>query len=1004
MMKNRMIVVLAATVAVAWGATVRGAQISKPNMVFLLADDMNRDTWGAYGGKDCKTPNIDQLASEGMRFDRAYCSVAMCAPFRQELYSGRTPWRTGTLPNHSKSKPGTRSIPHYLQPLGYRVALIGKAHIGPEEAYPFERLDAPRVKGGGKNASLVQGAMAFIDSCKEEGKPFCLFICSSDSHAPFTSGDRSIYNADDFTIPPYWLDTPALREVLVKYYAEITNFDALVGQTRKQLEERGVWSNTIFMVCGEQGAQLPFAKWTCYDNGLRTGLVAHWPRVIKPGSVVDELISTADITPTFVDAAGGILKPGDCDGKSFLKTLKGEPQVLHEHVYGAFTNCRIIGNRERVYPIRVIRDKEYSLIYNPNFKELTSNTTLTGVLARSGYADARRADTENQATANSFYDIRDTSPKAKVLVHKLNHRPEYELYDLRKDPYELKNEIDNPEYKQAADTLKELLCQRLVELGDSDPIATERALIDEKKKEAAIKKTQKIRTKKAGTKPFSYRLTAKPITATSAATPTYGKQTPNILIILADDYGWGDVSCNNPEIELKSPAVDRLAREGIRFTNAHTPSAVCSPTRYGLLTGRYPWRSYMKQRVLSGYCPALITEDRVNIASYLKSEGYRTGGFGKWHLGLDWAAKKDASMDWRDHWQTRSGKMIVEAGRAIDHTAPIQNSPVDIGFDTYFGTPSNCTRLPFFIQDNHVVGPVSPNKHGMLQDPGCVRNQVDDRYVAKAIRFLEDHEKNHQDQPFFIYLPLNAIHSATGGGPSRFQGKSRLGAREDKIFWVNHSVEKMLAALDRMNLVDDTLVIFTSDNGPTRNPDAIAKGHHAAGPYRGFKTCVWDGGTRVPFLARWPGHIPAGVTTDQLFGLTDVLSTVAALCGSPLPDGAGPDSVNQLPVLFQDKEQIVERPPLVTVSNWGIPSVRRGKWKAIFGSKWSGGIRSKHYGPENIPADVPDDAPSLGQLYDISTDPYETHDLWESHPEVVASLRRELERIQQLDKSDDIRW
>ena len=390
-MKTQMIAVLAAMVAVNCGASTNAEQESKPNIVFLLADDMNRDTWGIYGSKDCKTPNIDQLAKEGMRFDRAYCSVAMCAPFRQELYSGRTPWRTRTLPNHSKSTPDTKSIPHYLRPLGYRVGLIGKYHVGPDDSYPFEKLESLRVKGGDKNASLVKGAMAFVDSCEDQDKPFCLFICSSDSHAPFTSGDRSIYNADDFTIPPYWLDTPILRETLVKYYAEITNFDSLVGQTRKQLEERGLWSNTIFVVCGEQGTQLPFAKWTCYDNGLRTGLVAHWPGVIKPGSVVDELISTADITPTFVDAAGGTLEPGDCDGKSFLETLKGESQVLHEHVFGAFTNCRIIGNRERVYPIRVIRSKEFSLIYNPNYQDITSNTTLTGVLAKSGLVeDARR--------------------------------------------------------------------------------------------------------------------------------------------------------------------------------------------------------------------------------------------------------------------------------------------------------------------------------------------------------------------------------------------------------------------------------------------------------------------------------------------------------------------------------------------------------------------------------------------------------------------------------------
>ncbi|MEM7395672.1 MAG: sulfatase, partial [Verrucomicrobiota bacterium] len=361
----------------------------KPNIVFLLADDMNRDTWGAYGGQDCKTPHIDQLAREGMRFDRAYCAVAMCAPFRQELYSGRSPWRTGTLPNHSKSKAGTRSIPHYLKPLGYRTALIGKSHIGPAEAYPFEKIKMEKTKRDGKeNTRLVEGARTFIASCTEENQPFCLFVASSDSHMPFSSGDPSAYDAKSFTIPPYWLDTPELRETLVKYYAEITNFDQLVGRMRRMLEDRGVWKNTIFMVCSEQGTQLPFAKWTCYDNGLHTGLVAHWPGVIEPGSVAAELISTADITPTLVDAAGGNLKPDDCDGKSFLKTLKGESEVLHEYVFGAFTNCRIIDNRERVYPIRVIRNKKFSLIWNPNYQEITSNVSLSGVLLRLGLTEA----------------------------------------------------------------------------------------------------------------------------------------------------------------------------------------------------------------------------------------------------------------------------------------------------------------------------------------------------------------------------------------------------------------------------------------------------------------------------------------------------------------------------------------------------------------------------------------------------------------------------------------
>ena len=165
-------------------------EATRPNIVFILADDMNRDTWGAYGSVDCKTPHIDRLASEGMRFERIYCAVAMFAPFRQELYSGRSPWRTGTLPNHSKSKPDTRSIPHYLKPLGYRVALVGKSHVGPGECYPFEYFPGDKDKSRDPNPGYLKNAREFIDSCTQEGKPFCLFIASSDSHGPYTTGDQ----------------------------------------------------------------------------------------------------------------------------------------------------------------------------------------------------------------------------------------------------------------------------------------------------------------------------------------------------------------------------------------------------------------------------------------------------------------------------------------------------------------------------------------------------------------------------------------------------------------------------------------------------------------------------------------------------------------------------------------------------------------------------------------------------------------------------------------------
>ncbi len=460
----------------------------KPNVVFILADDMSRDTWGAYGCKECKTPNIDRLAKDGARLDRAYCSVAMCAPFRQELYSGRSPWRTGTLPNHSKSVAGTKSVVHYLKPLGYRVALLGKSHVGPNECYPFERLGDVSKKVDANPETLAK-AQAFLDDCKRSDNPFCLFIGSHDSHAPFTTGDTSAYDPKKLTVPPYWVDTPQLREEMVKYYAEITNFDNLVGMMRKELEKRKLWDNTIFMVCSEQGTQLPFAKWTCYDNGLRTGFVMRWAGVTRPGSIVKDLVSTADVTPTLVEAAGGTLEPGACDGMSFLPLLKGkELEQPRKYVFGAFTNCRIIDNRERVYPIRSVRDRQFSLIYNPNHGNITSNVSLSQALKM---IQGENAGSKSLNLAASWVPRAKKDNRAKALVHKLHHRPEYELYDLSKDPYELENKADDPSHKKTLARLKKALHAKLAKLGDPDPIATEKSFVRSeggKKKKPSKKK------------------------------------------------------------------------------------------------------------------------------------------------------------------------------------------------------------------------------------------------------------------------------------------------------------------------------------------------------------------------------------------------------------------------------------------------------------------------------------------------------------------------------------
>jgi uncharacterized sulfatase len=454
--------------------------------VFVFSDDVNRDSWGVYGNPDCKTPNIDRLAAEGMRFDRAYCTVAMCAPFRQELYSGRTPWRTGTLANHSKSVSGTTSLPHYLKPLGYRVGLLGKTHIGPRDSYPFEYMN------GKSNDDFVDATEKFVASCQSERKPFCLFIASHDGHAPHNTGDASKYPPDKLTIAPYWLDTPELRTGLSKYYAEVTNFDALVGRTRELLEKKGILDNTVLVVCSEQGIQFPFAKWTCYDNGLHIGLVARFPKLVKAGSVADQLISLGDVAPTFVELAGGSLKAPDCDGNSFVSVLKGEPGKINEYVYGAFTNCRIIDNRQRIYPIRSIRDKRFTLIYSPNHQSVTSNVTLTAALNILEETNVTTKKARKPNIAVSWATRRNSDKRAAFLFERLFRHPEFALFDRENDPYEENDLANDSTHTKTLARLKNALLERLDSLGDSDPIATEKKIAGG----AGKKKNQKKRNAK----------------------------------------------------------------------------------------------------------------------------------------------------------------------------------------------------------------------------------------------------------------------------------------------------------------------------------------------------------------------------------------------------------------------------------------------------------------------------------------------------------------------------
>jgi arylsulfatase A-like enzyme len=453
---------------------------------------------------------------------------------------------------------------------------------------------------------------------------------------------------------------------------------------------------------------------------------------------------------------------------------------------------------------------------------------------------------------------------------------------------------------------------------------------------------------------------------------------PNIVLILADDLGYGDLPCYNKDSKIPTPNLDRLAGQGMRFTDAHTPSSLCTPTRYGLSTGRYCWRTSLKRGVLNGYSPFLIEPKRLTLASLLKQHGYVTAGIGKWHLGLGDAAK-------------------------TDFRKPLRPGPRSVGFDSYFGIPASLDMPPYVFIDNEGVTEAPSETiadsamrrkggggfwRGGAIAPHFKHVDVLPTLTEKAIGFVR---KQSADKPFFLYLALTGPH--TPWMPTaEFRGKSKAGYYGDFVAQVDASVGRLLQTLDEGKLAENTLLIFTSDNGAHWLPEDIEKwGHRANDGLRGQKSDLWEGGHRVPFLARWPGHIQASSTSKELICLTDVLATVAAVIGAKLPDDAGEDSYNILPALRGDKLDTPIREAIVHHSGDGTFAIRQGPWKLAMA------LGSHGF---SVPHDIkPKPGGPQGQLYNLDDDPREQKNLWLEKPEIVARLTALLAKYQREGRS-----
>ncbi|MFC1761207.1 arylsulfatase [Planctomycetota bacterium] len=451
---------------------------------------------------------------------------------------------------------------------------------------------------------------------------------------------------------------------------------------------------------------------------------------------------------------------------------------------------------------------------------------------------------------------------------------------------------------------------------------------------------------------------------------------PNIIYILADDLGYGDVQCLNPERgKIATPRMDQLAAQGMVFTDAHSSSAVCTPTRYGILTGRYNWRTRLQSFVLMGYSQPLIAKDRMTVADFLKEQGYSTAAIGKWHLGLNLP--------------TSDGKPATKQGDNVDWKGVIADSPVHHGFDYFYGISASLDMPPYiYIENDRFVGECTVRKNFWKKREGPAHADFEAVDVLPEIgrKTVDYITQQKAGKPFFVYVALTSPHSPISVA-QEWRKKSPLGEYGDYVMQTDHVIGVIADAIDAAGLRENTLFVVTSDNGcsatPSNAPALEAQGHYSSAQYRGFKSDLWEGGHRVPFIVRWPGVVNAGTESDQTICLTDLMATCSELLDASYPETEGVDSVSFLSAL-KGKPIVSTRNGIVHHSISGHFAYRQGKWKLLLAKGSSGWTSPKEN--EAAKEGVP-----VAQLYDMENDPDEKHNLYASRPEVAAGLLKLLE-------------
>ncbi len=918
-----------------------------PNIVVIFADDLGYGDLGCFGHPSIRTPNLDRMAAEGMRFTDFYSAAEVCTPSRAALLTGRYPVRSGMCHDRFRvlRAQSTGHLPEseitlaeQLKTRGYATAFVGKWHLGVWSNNPaghpsrhgFDHtFGLPHSNDMNATPAAPRGAPARLDQdpawwnsplwrddtvveqptdqstlTRRYTEEAVRFI-SQTKDAPFF-----LYFAHTFPHVPLFASEPFRGKSPRGLYGDVVEeLDWSVGRVLDALKSAGVERNTLVVFTSDNGPWLTQGlaggsagllregKGSTWEGGMRVPALAWWPGTVPAGSVCRDVVCTMDLFPTCSALAGASL-PADraIDGTDVSALLRGGAAPVREPYF--------FHRGTRLFAVRTGRWK-------------------THFLTQPGYG----------------------SPKAA------EHEPPL-LYDVQTDPSESVN----------------------VAAQHPEVVAQARAAVEKFRATLVPAPTQMEAT-----------------VADAAALPAPAK--PNIVFILCDDLGWGDLRCLNSQAKIPTPHADRLAREGMVFTDCHSSSAVCTPTRYGLLTGRYNWRSRLKKGVLGGMSPPLLEPGRPTVASFLKEQGWRTAAIGKWHLGMEWTRQPAAEAFGDD----------IEKGAdgwRVDFTAPIQRGPLTAGFDEFFGIAASLDMVPYaFIEGDRVTDvPTTDKDFPMMEGRRAGRTrrgpaaadfeavEVLPRLVDRAVHFISQQASEaEKGTPFFLYLPLASPHTPIVPSAD-WAGRSGLNPYADFVMQTDAALGAVLDALDRGGVADRTLVIFTSDNGcsPQANFNELrAQGHDPSGPFRGTKADIFEGGHRVPFLARWPGRVKPGSRTDQLACLNDFFATCAEIAGKKLPSDAAEDSVSLLPVL-EGRATASVREALVHHSINGSFAIRQGHWKLALCPD-SGGWSDPKPGAKT--ADLP-----AVQLYDLEADPAESRNVQADHPDVVAKLRALLEK------------